>query len=110
MCCNCLLQATEINSDFILEKMVRLQQFVDRIFDQFPVVKQGISKTRRFSYLIQDEMTPIRSQLDKLTENVGHVHSHFGTCIIPRAAAAGQKLPETNTSTQPPSGYTTTIS
>ena len=86
MCCSCLLQATETSSDFILEKMVRLQQFVDRIFDQFPVIKQGIGKTRRFSYLIQDEMTPIRAQLNRLAENVGHGNPLFRTLLTPSTA------------------------
>ena len=77
MCCDCLLQASETNSDYILEKLARLQQCLDRIGEQFPTDKTGYRKSRRFSYLIQDEMGPIRSQLDKLAENMTHVPPHF---------------------------------
>ncbi|KAK3946003.1 hypothetical protein QBC46DRAFT_349276 [Diplogelasinospora grovesii] len=62
ICCICLLRISENSLDTILEKMVRLQQVVDKIQDTFPT-------TERFGYIAEDKMTPIRADMDKLTLN-----------------------------------------
>ena len=76
MCCNCLLQASESPLDFALEKIVRMQQLVDRILEQFPAAKER-DRARTYSYLLPDEMRPIRASLDAVAESYSQVQPQF---------------------------------
>jgi len=60
----------------MLETAIRVQQLMDAINDTFPSHREP-DKARAFSFLFNDEMRPIRVQLDKLAEGFDPAHPQF---------------------------------
>lgn len=55
--------------DSTLEKFIRLQQLVDEIAERFPIGKSA-DKNQSFAFLMNDEMQPLRTQLDRIAKSV----------------------------------------
>lgn len=109
VCRETVAAARDAYADFMLDRLVRLQQIVDKIADAFPAPASrggsglsgggggggpdqfhqrptGSSFGRRASsaqgrpptaYLVDNEMGPLRAELDRVAEGVGHEHAFF---------------------------------
>ncbi|KAH8671233.1 hypothetical protein BX600DRAFT_509921 [Xylariales sp. PMI_506] len=66
-CLNYIAHSTDYWTDSNLVKLFRLQQAVDRISEVF-VAHSNPVRDEAFTYILTDEMRPIRSQIDKIFE------------------------------------------
>lgn len=62
----------DCNMDSTLEKFVRLQQLVDEIAERFPIGRSA-DRSQSFAFLMNDEMQPLRTQLDRIAKSVDPV-------------------------------------
>lgn len=58
--------------DSTLEKLVRLQQLVDEVAERFPIGKSA-DKQQSLTFLMNDEMQPLREELDRIAKSVDHI-------------------------------------
>ena len=82
MCANYFGYLEESYMDSTLEKLVRLQMVSDKISETFPAYKDP-DRNKAFTYLINDEMRPIRSELDRIAESIDQDHPQFRKDISP---------------------------
>ncbi|KAI2466671.1 hypothetical protein F4781DRAFT_423896 [Annulohypoxylon bovei var. microspora] len=75
-CLNSLVRPTDLGADFILYKMIRFQQIVERISETItiPTYANGLPV---FNLSMSNSMQSIRNQLDQLFANVAREHRQF---------------------------------
>ncbi|KAI1136177.1 hypothetical protein F5Y05DRAFT_405463 [Hypoxylon sp. FL0543] len=75
-CLNSLARPTDFGADFILDKLIRFQQIVERISEKV-AVPSNLDGTRVFTISMSNEMQSIRIQLDQLSANMARQHPQF---------------------------------
>ncbi|KAI1089299.1 hypothetical protein F5B19DRAFT_380845 [Rostrohypoxylon terebratum] len=76
-CLNSLVRPTDLGADFILYKMIRFQQIVERISEKIPIPSSFSDGHGVFTLSISNDMQSIRNQLDQLFANVAREHRQF---------------------------------